>query len=57
MYVFEQLCVPVELYATGAVGDRLRDGGRPDPADHPPEQVPVSGPARRPEGGLVSRTT
>ena len=51
---FEQLCVSAELHAVGSVGDRLRDGRRPDSADNPTEQVSLPSPARRTARGLVS---
>ena len=38
----------------GPVGYRLRDGGREHSPDHSSEQVALSGPAGRIQGGIVS---
>ena len=38
----------------GPVGHRLRDGGREHSPDHSSEQVALSGPAGRIQGGIVS---
>ena len=49
-----QLRLPIELYSVGSMGDRVRDGRREHPPDHPAEQVALSGLARRRQRRIVS---
>ena len=48
-----QLRVPPVVHAPRPVGHRLRDHRRPDPADHPAEQVARAGARRGPARGIV----